>query len=82
VLASIDVYGLLAAAVPLALAILTVAWRLGVLDSTVKDLQDDVKETRDDVKTTRDDLVTLRDQLGGRVIGGRRWNDPQPRRGK
>jgi hypothetical protein len=82
VLAGIDAYGLLAAAIPLALAILGVAWRLGALERTVKDLSDDVKETRDDVKTTRDDLGNLRDQLGGRMVGGRRWNDPQQRRGR
>jgi hypothetical protein len=81
VLASIDVYGLLAGVVPLALAILGVAWRLGHLEGTVKDLQDDVKETRDDVKSTRESLGNIRDQLGGRVVGGRRWNDPQQRRG-
>lgn len=73
---------ILAASVPLALAILGVAWRLGSLESTVKEVQQDVKDVRDDLRDTRDDVATVRDNLGGRVVGGRRWNDPRGRKGR
>ena len=79
-LAGVDVYGILAAVVPLAIAIigggLAMAWRLGGLERTVNDLQNKV----DDVSDTVDGIE---EKLDGRRIGGRRWTDPpgpRPRR--
>lgn len=54
IFAQVDVPAILAATVPLAVAIigggLTMAWRLGGLERTVKDLVGDVKDMRTEVK--------------------------------
>lgn len=53
-MAQVDVPAILAASIPLAIAIigggLTMAWRLGGLERSVKDLSNDVTEMRTEVK--------------------------------
>jgi len=51
---AVDVVTILAATIPLAIAIigggLAMAWRLGGLERSVKDLAEDVKELKDKVR--------------------------------
>lgn len=53
-LAEVDVYAILSATIPLAVAIigggLAMAWRLGGLERMVGDLNDDVKELKGQVR--------------------------------
>lgn len=50
----VDIAAILSATIPLAIAIvgggLTMAWRLGGLEKTVKELNDDVKELKGQVR--------------------------------
>lgn len=52
-LSQIDYVGLGAVVWPVIIALLGVAWRLGALDSKVKDVKEDVSEVKEDVRELR-----------------------------
>lgn len=63
----IDTPGLLAAVLPLTLAIITgvitLAWRLGKLEQTVHEQRDDMEESQRDRREMRTDLTNIRSDV-------------------
>lgn len=51
--AQVDYVGIAAFVAPIVIGLLGVAWRLGALDSKVKDVKEDVSEVKQDVRELR-----------------------------
>lgn len=59
IVGQVDYVGLLAVAAPMIIALFGLAYRMGALDRTVKDVKDDTKDMRQDIKEIQRTMAGL-----------------------